>query len=206
MKEETGSRSLNRVSKLLNQPFIVIYNIVRAYHWQLRVKAYDAYKDIQLDTIRRTNIQKMENKHHAMAEMLFDKIKEIIEEILKKLKDNPNETPEYQVQIRSWFREAIKLERLSLGLSIDKPSEITEAMGTIVTNYTVNQPDNRQVNLNASKDTSIKTDRLEAVLDVLSNAGVLDQLLKNKSGGNGHKDGKLVEVKEVDNVREINPS
>ena len=204
MKEETGSRFLHKVAELSGQEISVISNMARAYHWKARVKAYDAYKDIQLDNIRRTNVQKMENKHHAMAEMLFGKIKEIIEDILKKLKDEPNKTPEYQVQIRSWFREAIKLERLSLGLSIDKPSEIQEAMGNVITNYNINQPDNRQVNLNTSKDTHVKADKLESVLNVLSDAGVLNQLLEAKGGGNGHKKGKLIDVREVDNVREIN--
>lgn len=199
MKEESGSRSLLKVAELSGQAFKVINNLSRAYHWQLRVKAYDSYKDIQLDTIRRTNIQKMENKHYKMAEMLFDKIKEIIEDILTKLKAEPNKTPEYQVQIRSWFKEAVKLERLSLGIAIDKPSEIQEAVGSVITNYTINRPDNRQVNINPNKDTAIKTDKLEAVLDVLSNAGVLNQLLESKnptSGGNGHKEGKLIDIKD----------
>jgi len=196
MKEETGSRSLHKVAELSGQEASVINSLARAYHWQSRVKAYDAYKNIQLDNIRRTNIEKMENKHHAAAETMFSYIKTIIEELLINLKAKPEKTPEYQTQLRLWFREAVKLERLSLGLSIDKPSEIQEAMGSVITNYNINQPDNRQVNLNTQKNTGIKTDKLESVLNVLSDAGVLSQLLETKDGGNGHKKGKLIDIKE----------
>ena len=81
-------------------------------------------------------------------------------------------------------------------MSIDKPSEITDAVGSVITNYNLSHNDNRQVNLNTSnKRTEIKIDKMEAVLNVLNDAGVLDQLLESKSGGNGHKKGQLIDIK-----------
>ena len=206
MKEEIGSRSLQEVANRSEQPFLVISNMAKALHWHVRVKAYDIYRNTQLEHIRRTNIEKMTNKHHDAANMIFDKIQEIIKDVLEKMKNNPdpNRTPEYQTQLRCWFREAVKLDRLSLGLSIDKPSEINETAGNIITNYNLNHSDNRQVNVTtANKKTEINTNKMEAVLNVLNDAGVLDQLIESKnspSGGNGHKEGQLIDINRGANV------
>jgi hypothetical protein len=199
MRETSGSRSLQKISDLSSQPFSIINNIAKAYHWTLRVKSYDMYREFQLDQIRRTNIQKMENKHHSLAETAFTYIQSIIEDLLINLKANPksNKTPEYQTQLRLWFREIVKLERLSLGLSVDKPGEVAEAASNIITNYNLSQNDNRQVHVGSNKATEVKPDKMKAVLDVLDNAGVLDQMLETKkpSGGNGHKKGNLIDIK-----------
>ena len=196
MKEQTGSRSLNKVAELSNQDTSIIHNLSNAYHWRSRVKAYDMYMEQQLEVIRQNNIKKMENKHFELADKLFDDIKEIMGKVITLMKNSPKDTAEYQAQLRSWFKFSVTLHRLSLGLKPDTPLDAKDYMPGAVTNYTFNQTDSRQVNVNPSiaKDPSIKVDKMQEVVNLLDSQGVLKQMFQKSDGNNGHNKKELVDV------------
>lgn len=199
MKEQTGNRSLNKVSEAARHSFKIIQNLARAYHWSDRAKAYDIYMDQQLEATRLNNIKKMENKHFELADKLFDDIKGIMTDVIALMQKSPKDTAEYQGQLRSWFKFAVSLTRLSLGLKQDTPLNPKDYVPSGVTNYTtINQNDSRQLNINnpsAQRIPPLRVDKMQEVVDLLDSQGVLKQMFQKSSGGNGHEKKELIEVR-----------
>jgi len=197
LREEEGTRSYNRVSELSSHDVKIIRSLSYSYHWPSRAKAYDFYRERQLAIIRQNNIKKMEDTHFETASHIFDEIKGIISDVIEKMKKNPKDTGEYQSQLRSWFRLAISLQRLSLGLKTDAPSESKDGGVSLITNYNLSQQDNRQINVSnpaRQSDSTVKVDKMQEVVDLLKSQGVLEDVLKKDNGGNGHQPKQLIDI------------
>jgi len=92
----------------------------------------------------------------------------------------------------------VKLERLSLGLPSDKPMD-SKDVNAVIANYTLNQnqfQDNRQINV--ERPNVKRLDKMQEVVNVLAESGVLEEVLKENNGnGNGKEDAdKIIDVTE----------
>jgi len=198
MKEISGTRSISRIAEQANIKVSVINSLSNIYHWKSRAKAYDMYRDKAIEDTRRNNLVKMENKHFEFAEEMFDSVKDIVKELVTKLKSKVSTKNDYQFEIRRWIEFAIKLERLSLGLPSNKPLS-TSDVNSVITNYTLNQSqvqDNRQINV--EKPTTERLGKMQEVINVLKDSGILEEVLNSGNGnGNGkEKTKKIIDVTE----------
>jgi len=196
MREEDGSRSIAKVSEASNQKVPVIHALSNVYHWQDRVRAYDFYREKQIEEIKQNNLIKMENKHFKLAEEMFDGVKDIFQTLITQLKNNVTTKQEFQSELRKWLSFIVKLERLSLGLPADKPMGAKD-VNAVIANYTLNQnqfQDNRQINVERPNEKRL--DKMQEVVNVLAESGVLEEILK--SGNNNGEEGadKIIDVTE----------
>lgn len=155
-----GTRSLSRVAERSGLSYRVINTLSKMYHWRARVRCYDKYKAFEIEVARQRMISKMESKHFTAAEELFDMCTEYIKKNKELL------TPK---EAREWFETAVKLQRMSLGISPDKPagSELPAKGPLIAVNNINNSVTNTQVNAEQS------TEDLNEILRVLVSAGAL---------------------------------
>jgi hypothetical protein len=132
MKDVKGLRSIQEIARRTNTNPNVIVRIGAMYHWPLRCKAYDSFRNLELQTIRTRDIAKIQNDHKQTAENLRLLAMGYLEENIELL--NPKNAIDM-------MKLAVELERLSVGMSPNKAdSEIEANRGpTInVTNQSIN--------------------------------------------------------------------
>lgn len=118
----TSLRSIYEVSKRTGTERKTLKIIAKLYLWPLRAKAYDLYRRDQVNLMRERDIEVMSGKHKKAAETIFI-------QCFKYLKENAQElNPKTALE---WFKAAIELERLSLGLLPDKPGS-GDGVGTTI--------------------------------------------------------------------------
>lgn len=161
MKYTRGTRSIAEVAALANLAPSLVQSISMVNHWSLRVRAYDLYQDQLLEARRRSEIKRMENKHAAKAEEIFDLCTQLLEQNKDAL------TPKDAL---GWIRVAIELHRLSLGLHPNRPEGNLEELGGF-----------RPVTINQSFNLSDQIRSAEAdqrtayeILSILKQAGALE--------------------------------
>lgn len=162
-----GSRS---IAKLSGQTTIAgrhLSALSKVYHWQLRCKAYDAYKKVVRERKRQFEIEKLESKHMRASEILLEKGLEYIE-------DHPEQlSPKIAL---SMIETAMKAGRLSLGLNADKPGS-NASSSNININQTVETPkEEKTVSVgDTKKDKEETVTKLESLIHILSKSGAFDQ-------------------------------
>ncbi|MHA1302900.1 MAG: hypothetical protein ACTSPI_04250 [Candidatus Heimdallarchaeaceae archaeon] len=164
-------RSLSRIAKENNLPTAFVHSLSKIYHWQLRVEAYDRYQEVQFEKERNKAIVAMEGRHKKAAEELFD----IVLKEIKKWKEHNLLTTASLKELKDLLETAIKFERLSLGISPDKP--ITEKDVTPikkVININTKNQTNQTLNVGPRLEKA-EVSRLQEVVDVLTMNNALPQ-------------------------------
>ena len=112
MKYTDLQRSISKLSEQSQMPPKHLNALAKCYHWQLRVKAYDKYKEQQKQLIRNNEIEKLEERHSKSA-------KKLMQQAVDYLLLHPEQlSPKVALQM---YELATKHERLALGLDPTKP-------------------------------------------------------------------------------------
>lgn len=164
--------------------------LARVYHWQMRVKAYDKYKEAERQLMREHEINKLENKHAKISNNLLD-------QAVDYLTDHPEQlSAKTAIQL---VELAMKAGRLAVGLNPDKPGTTAGFNGgshsTPTINITnMNAGDNtNQANINLSEVEKQTQEKAQEVGTLQSIIHVL-----NKSGAFGVATGQTEQVDPVD--------
>jgi hypothetical protein len=160
MKLQSGTRSIMEVHERTAVPLRTLTALSQIYHWRARAKCFDAYKEFQRNMIKEREIDLMEGRHKKTATQLFDLCIDFIRNNKELL------TPKTALQ---WFQTAVQLERLSLGLSPDKPLKGAEA----AQNSPIVQINNAMQAIQNTEDGNSSEKMLE-ILRILEQSGALD--------------------------------
>lgn len=105
-------RSIARVGEVTLMPGRHLNALARVYHWQLRAKAYDVYKEIERQLARHAAAEQLESRHAKVSSRLLDQAVAYLE------------THPEQMNTKSAIQLvelAMRSGRLALGLNPDKP-------------------------------------------------------------------------------------
>jgi hypothetical protein len=174
-----GSRALSRLAETHNILGRNLSALSKVYHWQLRCKAYDAYKKMIYMRKRQFEIEKMETKHAKVAERLLQQSLEYLEQHPEQL------NPKIALQM---IQIAMRAERLALGLNPDKPGA-GEAAPSINIHQTTSTGGNGEatarIEIGPSSSSGQATNNgqpdlsyLQSIVHILDKSGALDQAKK----------------------------
>jgi hypothetical protein len=167
-----GTRALAKLSANTNIEGKNLAVLSKVYHWQLRCKAYDAFKRMEAQRKRQYEIEKLESKHMEAS-------KTLLEAGLKYLDDHPEQlNPKIALQM---VQVAMKAGRLSLGLNADKPGS-----GDSAPSININQTSSGggdmsttvEVGGQDSQQKEAPLDYLQSIVHILDKSGALDQAKK----------------------------
>lgn len=114
------SRSIAKLSESSSIPGKHLNALSHIYHWQLRVKAFDKYKEMQCALDKQRNIEMLENKHAKVSNELLD---QAVDYLLQHPEQLSPKTAIDLVQL------SIRAGRLAVGLNPDKPGVSSGASG-----------------------------------------------------------------------------
>jgi hypothetical protein len=178
----------------------------RIYHWQIRVKAFDKYKELERQLEKERNIELIENKHAAISNELLD---QAVDYLIKHPEQLSPKTAIDLVQL------SMRAGRLSVGLNPDKPGTSAGGGGTSPHINIVNQ--NSNVGDGASsiqgsfdlsevekktQENSENPAHLQSILHVLNQSGAFktaagqeeDNTLRDEDGNIIDQDGNIIEA------------
>lgn len=172
MLYEKGARSISNLGKTYAIEGRYLSALAKVYHWQLRCRAYDAFKEIQRSRKRLMDIESLEGKHAKAADTLM-------EQALTYLEGHPEQlNPKVAVQM---IQVAMKAGRLALGLNADKPGSGDGNGGG--TNITVNHNPGGtlessvsvEIGDNGAAPSASDLSHFQSILHVLDKSGALDK-------------------------------
>ena len=182
------TRSFEKTAKSTNQKETILYALSKIYHWQQRVQSFDLYQLDVINKIRSKQVDQLENKHQKGAEKLFTMCLKYMEnldttQLIAKVKP---------ADIKDWMELAVKLERLSLGLSPDKPitKEDTKKVNTVIVNQTTNQIDSKTDNKTINITSEEHKKDLQEIADTLriSTEGIGVEIIENDTNNSSGDD------------------
>lgn len=188
--------SLKRIARKYELPNSFVHALSKIYHWQARAAQYDRYQANEFEKARNKAIVAMEGRHKKAAEELFDIV---LTEIKKWKKENLLTTASLK-ELKDLLETAIKFERLSLGISPDKPiteEDVKPIRNIININSTKNTQNQNTINLEKPQPEEVS--RLQQVLDVL----VLNNALPQKQAdidNNETVEAEILDEKEDNNA------
>lgn len=152
----------------------------KVYHWQLRVKAYDKFKEVERQLTRQRDIEQLETKHAKVSNQLLDQAVDYL------LKHPEQLSPKVAIDLADL---AMKAGRLSLGLNPDKPGasggngggthvSIVNQQSTVGDNSTMNQLnafDGLSAVEKKTKENAQDVSHLQSILHVLNQSGAFAQ-------------------------------
>lgn len=161
-----ATRSFGITSEELEVPNQLIKLVSNIYQWNYRLQAFDQYRELKKNAQRKRKIEEMENEHHSTAKMVFKMCKEFIQNNQDKMSPNT---------ALKWFKYAAQLQRLSVGLNPDDPSDPNKP-NSLSQTLVVNNNEKSKGNKSSSGGMmdSEEKEKLQTVIDVLKNAGALD--------------------------------
>lgn len=173
-----GSRAITQISAIHKVPGKFLHTLSKMYHWQVRCKAYDAFKRVEFERKRQFEIQQLSNKHTKAADFLLN-------EALTYLEDHPEQlNPKIALQM---LETGMKAGRLALGLNGDKPGDTVSGGGS--TNIKISQSSNGgNGDSSAEMTTSVQiggnsdqadTSYLQSIVHILDQSGALDEAKRN---------------------------
>ena len=171
-KNTDSTRSFEKLIEQTTTKIGYLYALSKIYHWQDRCKAFDLFNSFLIDKERSKAIKIMEGKHKKTAEKMW----ELCEKYLTELEDKPDKLLNFKpAEFKSLLVEARKLERLSLGLSGDRPP----AQPTTIEKTTINVDSKTMVdNKTISIPSGDKIEYLQEIVDVLHKAKALPKTLE----------------------------
>lgn len=175
MKTENGllTRSIAKLAESSGMAGRHLNALARVYHWQIRVKAYDAYKSLERGLARQRDIELMENKHAKVSNQLLD-------QAVDYLLEHPEQmSPKVAIDL---YKIAMGAGRLALGLNPDKPGSSLGSSGggthISITNQNANAEGGvSQTNMDLSAvekktlENSQDPTHLQSILHVLNASG-----------------------------------
>lgn len=175
MKDKQTMRSVPELAKQVGRHANVIMRLGALYHWQLRTKAYDYFRNMEIQMYRIREIERVQNDHAATAKSLRGLA-------MSYLNDNAElMTPKNAIDL---MKLAVELERLSVGMSPNKPdTEVAAQRGPTIniTNNTLNTP----VDAGPAKSNAGNSDRVAQILTVLQKSGAMQQTVDRIEVGEG---------------------
>jgi hypothetical protein len=140
-----NTRSIARLSELINVPGRLLNILSKIYHWAPRIKTYDMFKQRDISLRRARQAEELEGKHAKYSN-------DLLEQAIKYLKEHPGQlNPKTALQM---VELGMKYGRISAGLLGDKPgaqgqgSAVHQTNITLAQSTTHNQAD-QMVNINA---------------------------------------------------------
>lgn len=178
MKYTDLQRSISKLSEQSQMPPKHLNALAKCYHWQLRVKAYDKYKEQQKQLIRNNEIEKLEERHSKSA-------KKLMQQAVDYLLLHPEQlSPKVALQM---YELATKHERLALGLDPTKPFATAggrNVPGGVSVNITNNQATGgseiNSVQLTPGVTSETHANTIKQTEDPTHMAGIINAL--NQSG------------------------
>jgi hypothetical protein len=164
-----GSRAIAKLAGTHNVSGKNLNALAKVYHWQLRCRAYDAYKKMEQARLRQFQVERLESKHSRAADVL-------LEQSLTYLENHPEQlNPKVAVQM---LQVAMKAGRLAVGLNPDKPG--SEGGGTSINiNQTTSAPGgmaSSSVNVGGNdKPDAPDVSYLQSIMHNLDKNGALDK-------------------------------
>jgi hypothetical protein len=176
--DEGGSSFTRSIAKLSSTSQLTgrqLSALARAYHWQMRAKAYDDYKAKEREAIRRREVELLESKHARVSNQLLD-------QAVTYLLDHPEQlNPKTAIDLTKLAMEA---GRLALGLNPDKPGSATHSSGggtkVNIINQNANASDGSSINMvqadmspveQKTKENSQDVGHLQSILHILNASG-----------------------------------
>lgn len=164
-----GSRSVARVAAMHDMEPRHVNLLSKAYHWQLRVRAFDHNRAMTRKMMRLNAIEELDDRHGHFANKMLAMSMDYLEKHPEQL------NPKVAIQLAEL---GFKKERLALGLQQDKPgAEIASQRGAQITienhsNVGSNNTQTNQVGIIEKMDEKAKdVTHLESVLHVLEESG-----------------------------------
>jgi len=162
MYHSEDTRSIHEIARRKNVRVECVQALALLNHWAIRCSAYDKWVDTVRENTRQRMIRDLEGEHAKAARKIFNKCMDYID------RQFSNIPPK---QVLEWFQTAVKLHRLSLGLSPDKPPTHGEGGEKITPTININQQFNssggEMPSMNSSKE-------MMQILSILKDSGVLD--------------------------------
>jgi len=130
-----NTRSIARLGEEIGVPGRFLSILGRIYHWSPRCKAFDMYRERELQLRRQRDMEQLENKHSKYA-------MDLLEQAIAYLKDNPKQlNPKTALDM---VELGMKYGRVSAGLLGDKPGQ-TAASSVHQTNIAIQSNSNTQM-------------------------------------------------------------
>lgn len=167
---EMPGRNLLTVAQQLGVKPRTVEIISRIWSWKFRAKLYDMNEARMIEMSRGRLIVQMQNSHQKTARSLFKKCTDYLEQRIDEL--DPKD-------VINLMDKAVKLERLSLGLSPDKVSE-NEAGAPISINVNNNSNNTPSETMNEEitiENRNNKSEELSRILTVLQSVGGVQHIM-----------------------------
>ena len=161
-----GRRSIHEVARRQQVSVRTVRAISRLYHWPQRAAAFDAYRALEIELMRTKAIQDMQSKHSTAANKLFNVAVDYLESAAKDL------DPKAAISLAEL---AVRLERLSYGMSPDKPTSHDESGPRIQVNQ-LGIVHTAGAEL-AQKQFGSTEERVAEIFGILARAGVANSVL-----------------------------
>jgi hypothetical protein len=163
-----GSRAISKLAHKFNIEGRFLGALSKIYHWQMRCRAYDAYKKATNERMRQFEIEQLQNKHTKASNTL-------LEYGLKYIEDHPEQlNPKVALQM---VQIAMKSGRLALGLNGDKPGSGDGVPNISISNTTTNtsseSPSTESEGKKQAADPS--PSYLQSIVHILDQSGALDK-------------------------------
>lgn len=179
MKYLSATRSISKLSDSCGMSGRQLNALSKAYHWQVRAKAYDKFKAYERALEKEKAIEKLESKHAKISNQLLDQAVDYLERHPEQL------SPKIALQM---VEMAMKSGRIAIGLNGDKPGMASSGSSgsrtpAININNTVQTAD-QMLNVNAEtpksagiedkiRDNAKDMGQLQSVLHILNETGAL---------------------------------
>lgn len=190
MKYLSTTRSISKLSDSCGMSGKQLNALSKAYHWQVRAKAYDKFKAYERALEKEQEQEKLQSKHAKISNQLLDQAVDYLERHPEQL------SPKIALQM---VEMAMKSGRISVGLNGDKPgvagsSGSASKTPSININNTVQSADqmlNVDVASNNSnggiedkiRDNAKDMGQLQSVLHILNETGALKVAAGQDLGG-----------------------
>lgn len=168
LKAVKGARSVHFLSLETSVSPMILEQLRQIYAWQVRSAAFDMYMDESEAELLKQRRKVIEGEHSKKAEKIFDLCTDYMIDNIQML------TPKAALE---WAEMAYKLQRISVGLSPDKPGAIDGNTGIQVniqngaSSVDTNNKDSVGITGNKDDDAS----KLKQLLNIMSTVGVFNE-------------------------------
>lgn len=168
-RDTEATRSFMHVQSKTNVSITTVNHLAKAFHWRVRARAYDIYKHVELQNIRKRMIEDLESSHVKKADSLIAIAEDYWPTEECETLMNPKTALEY-------FQAGIKLKRLSVGLHPEQPFGSKEE-GKSVINIGIQQGGTITNNSGSSSAGATPVKDLATVIAILKAAGALEDTI-----------------------------
>lgn len=176
MKSIEETRSISKLSKQTNVSPSMLEMIRRIFNWSYRVDAYEEFRQYERDQLLEERRIEVQGRHAKAAEKLFNISMDYIEKNANLM------TP---ISVLKALEIAVKLERLSIGMSSDKRESIYNPSGSSI-NFSVNNIQSsgqsgsvviggRDIATGSTGDLEQDQDSVAQILNIMDQIGIFNE-------------------------------